>query len=150
MAPSASSPRPAAIETGDWTDLGFAVVGGGLEALSVVTDPLGSVFSAAPSSLIEHFQPLTGALNWLAGDADAVLAHAQTWRNVADSPQQTPTGPAAAQLIRAQSEAASGLSSATETAGTPEKFRDSLTKEFNSGNNVIVVTSNVDADALNS
>ncbi|WP_242187839.1 WXG100 family type VII secretion target [Saccharopolyspora soli] len=132
----------AAIETGDWTDVGFAVVGAGLETLSTITDPLGSMFSAALSFLIEHFQPLTDALNWLGGDADAVRAHAQTWRNIADSLRTTAdtleadvqrgtagwTGAAAdayrarlattAQLIRAQSEAASGLSSAAETAGT--------------------------------
>ncbi|GAA4829878.1 WXG100 family type VII secretion target [Saccharopolyspora rosea] len=130
-----------AIENGSWADAGVAGIGVGLEALSAVTDPLGTLFSGILSFLAEHFQPLTDALDWLAGNADAVRAHARTWRNVADSLRGTADGldsdvqrgtagwtgatadayrarlTATAQLIRAQSDAARGLASATEQAG---------------------------------
>ncbi|MDA3643702.1 WXG100 family type VII secretion target [Saccharopolyspora indica] len=131
----------AAIESGDWAQIGYAVLGAGLEALSVVLDPIGTTVAWAVGWLIEYVQPLTDILDWLAGNADAVAAHAQTWRNVGDSLQSTAdalqadvardtagwTGAAAdayrarlattTELIRAQSEAAKGLASGTEISG---------------------------------
>ncbi|MEU4448885.1 hypothetical protein AB0K14_31345 [Actinosynnema sp. NPDC050801] len=71
------------IESGSWVDIGLGVAGVGLEALSFVVDPLGSLFSAGVSWLIEHVKPLSDALDWLAGNADLVASHAQTWKNVA-------------------------------------------------------------------
>ncbi|MFJ6676401.1 hypothetical protein ACIQMJ_35315 [Actinosynnema sp. NPDC091369] len=71
------------IESGSWIDIGLGVAGVGLEALSFVVDPLGSLFSAGVSWLIEHVKPLSDALDWLAGNADLVASHAQTWKNVA-------------------------------------------------------------------
>lgn len=71
------------IEGGGWVDIGLGVAGVGLEALSFVVDPLGSLFSAGVSWLIEHVKPLSDALDWLAGNADLVASHAQTWKNVA-------------------------------------------------------------------
>ncbi len=71
------------IESGSWVDIGLGTAGVGLEALSFVVDPLGSLFSAGVSWLIEHVKPLSDALDWLAGNADLVASHAQTWKNVA-------------------------------------------------------------------
>ncbi|MFI9813555.1 WXG100 family type VII secretion target [Saccharothrix variisporea] len=71
------------IESGSWVDIGLGVAGVGLEALSFVVDPLGSLLSAGVSWLIEHVKPLSDALDWLAGNADVVASHAATWKNVA-------------------------------------------------------------------
>ncbi|MEJ2853488.1 MULTISPECIES: WXG100 family type VII secretion target [unclassified Saccharothrix] len=64
-------------------DIGLGVAGVGLEALSFVVDPLGSLLSAGVSWLIEHVKPLSDALDWLAGNADVVASHAATWKNAA-------------------------------------------------------------------
>ena len=71
------------IESGNWIDVGIGFTGVGLEALSIVIDPLGSLASAGLSWLIEHVKPLSDALDWLAGNADLVASHAATWKNVA-------------------------------------------------------------------
>lgn len=73
------------IESGSWVDIGLGVAGVGLEALSIVVDPLGSLLSAGLSWLIEHVKPLSDALDWLAGNADLVASHAATWKNVAEA-----------------------------------------------------------------
>ncbi|MER7011248.1 WXG100 family type VII secretion target [Saccharopolyspora sp. NPDC000359] len=130
-----------AIASGNWVEAGYALLGAGLEALSAVLDPIGTGISWAVAWLIEYVQPLTDILDWLAGNADAVAAHAQTWRNVGDSLQATAdamqgdvnrdtagwTGAAAdayrarlattTELIRAQSEAAKALAAGTEMSG---------------------------------
>ncbi|MEU5850380.1 WXG100 family type VII secretion target [Saccharopolyspora shandongensis] len=117
------------------------MLGAGLEVLSAVLDPIGTGVSWLVGWLIEFVQPLTDMLDWLAGNADAVAAHAQTWRNVGESLRSTAdalqadvsrdtagwTGAAAdayrsqlaatAELIRAQSQAAGALAEGTETAG---------------------------------
>ncbi|MEV6228506.1 WXG100 family type VII secretion target [Saccharopolyspora shandongensis] len=130
-----------AIESGSWAEIGYSVLGAGLEVLSAVLDPIGTGVSWLVGWLIEFVQPLTDMLDWLAGNADAVAAHAQTWRNVGESLRSTAdalqadvsrdtaswTGAAAdayrsqlaatAELIRAQSQAAGALAEGTETAG---------------------------------
>ncbi|MBB5957685.1 hypothetical protein FHS29_004280 [Saccharothrix tamanrassetensis] len=74
-----------AFANGTWVDQGLALAGGGLEALSFVLDPFGSLIAAAVSWIIEHIGPLRQALNWLAGDADQIAAYAQTWNNVSQA-----------------------------------------------------------------
>lgn len=69
------------IQSGDWVDIGLGGLTTGLEALSIVMDPIGSVASHLVSFIIEHVEPLQDALDKLAGNADAVAA--QTWKNVA-------------------------------------------------------------------
>ncbi|GLZ32413.1 hypothetical protein Lesp02_46010 [Lentzea sp. NBRC 105346] len=71
------------IESGSWIDIGLGVLGVGLEGLSIYVDPLGSLLSAGFAWLIEHVKPLSDVLDWLAGNADLVAAHARTWKNVA-------------------------------------------------------------------
>lgn len=73
------------VEGRSWLDTGLTVAGGGLETLSLVLDPIGTLGEYAVSWLIEHIQPLRDALDWLAGDPDQISAYAQTWRNVSQS-----------------------------------------------------------------
>ncbi|RKT53055.1 hypothetical protein [Saccharothrix australiensis] len=74
-----------AFSGGSWVDQGLALAGGGLESLSFVLDPFGTLISYAVSWLIEHIGPLRRALDWLAGDADQVAAYARTWQNVSQA-----------------------------------------------------------------
>lgn len=71
------------IRDGSWIDGSLGVVGAGLDALALVSDPVGSLLQYGIAWLIEHVRPLTEALDWLAGDPAQIAAHAQTWRNVA-------------------------------------------------------------------
>ncbi|KOX17790.1 hypothetical protein ADK67_37745 [Saccharothrix sp. NRRL B-16348] len=129
------------IESGDWVDIGLGAAGTGLEALSVVMDPFGSVASSLVSFIIEHVGPLREALDKLAGNADAVAAHARTWKNIATAVGEVHAaygaehtadtaawaGKAAdayraraadvVAVIGAAAQAASGLGSAVELAG---------------------------------
>ncbi|CAM3407455.1 WXG100 family type VII secretion target [Stackebrandtia soli] len=71
-----------AVESGSWVD---ATIGGltvGLDVLSVVMDPLGSLASMAVGWILEHVEPLREALDEITGNADEVRSYAQTWTNV--------------------------------------------------------------------
>ncbi|MHA4947125.1 WXG100-like domain-containing protein [Micromonospora sp. SD19] len=57
----------------------------GLDALALVSDPVGALLQYGIAWLIEHVKPLSEALDWLAGDPAQITAHAQTWRAVAGS-----------------------------------------------------------------
>ncbi|MDG4810585.1 WXG100 family type VII secretion target [Micromonospora sp. WMMD1120] len=70
---------------GSWIDGSLGVVSAGLDALALVSDPVGALVQYGIAWLIEHVKPLSEALDWLAGDPAAITAHAQTWRNVAGS-----------------------------------------------------------------
>ncbi|GAB1690815.1 WXG100 family type VII secretion target [Krasilnikovia sp. M28-CT-15] len=71
------------IQNQSWVDGTLGGVGASLDTLSLVIDPLGSLVSWGVSWLMEHVKPLKDALDWLAGNADEVAAHAATWKNVA-------------------------------------------------------------------
>ncbi|HEV7962529.1 MAG TPA: WXG100 family type VII secretion target [Actinoplanes sp.] len=71
------------VKNGSWVDGTLGVVGAGLDALAIVSDPVGVLLQYGVSWIIEHVKPLTEALDWLAGDPAQISAHAQTWRNVA-------------------------------------------------------------------
>jgi uncharacterized protein YukE len=73
------------VENRSWVDGTLGVVGGGLDALAFVSDPVGALLQYGVAWLIEHVKPLSEALDWLAGDPGQIAAHAQTWRNVASS-----------------------------------------------------------------
>jgi hypothetical protein len=66
-------------------DGSLGVVGAGPDGLALVSDPVGALVQYGVSWLIEHVRPLSRALDWLAGDRAAIVAQAQTWRNVAAS-----------------------------------------------------------------
>ncbi len=130
------------IESGNWADIGLGALTTGLEALSFVVDPIGSVASNLVGFVIEHVAPLSEALDNLAGNADAVAAQARTWQNVgkalatvkndyerditADTGAWTGKAGDAyrrraadtAALIGAAAEASNGIGSAVQTAGT--------------------------------
>jgi hypothetical protein len=76
---------------GSWIEGGLGLAGGGLEALGLITDPIGTLLQYGISWLIEHVKPLSDALDWLAGDPDAIASYAQTWRNVAQPVGQART-----------------------------------------------------------
>ncbi len=65
-----------------WVDETLGTVGGALDVLGAVIDPLGSMVSWGVAWLMDHVRPLKEALDWLAGNPDAVAAHATTWQNV--------------------------------------------------------------------
>jgi uncharacterized protein YukE len=71
------------IESGSWIDSSLGVVGAGLDTLGLVLDPVGSVVAWGIAWLMEHLQPLSDALDALAGDPDQVAANAATWKNAA-------------------------------------------------------------------
>jgi uncharacterized protein YukE len=73
------------IRDGSWIDGTLGVVGAGLDALALVTDPVGVLLQYGISWLIEHVKPLSEALDWLAGDPAQIAAHANTWRNIAQA-----------------------------------------------------------------
>ncbi|GAB3568652.1 RHS repeat-associated core domain-containing protein [Amycolatopsis endophytica] len=131
-----------AIESGDWASGALGAAAAGLDALGFVLDPFGSIFAAGVGWLIEHIGPLKDALDALAGNPDAVKAHSETWKNIANelgevgvdlTNQVTAdltgwTGPSAdtyrqqakdvGDLLAAAKEASSGTASGIETAGT--------------------------------
>lgn len=71
------------IQNRSWVEGTLAGLGGSLDTLALVVDPLGSLVWWGAAWLMEHVQPLKEALDWLAGDPDQIAAHARTWRNVA-------------------------------------------------------------------
>ncbi|MBW4701218.1 WXG100 family type VII secretion target [Micromonospora sp. RL09-050-HVF-A] len=71
------------VRTDSWIDGSLGVVSAGLDALALVSDPVGALLQYGIAWLIEHVKPLSEALDWLAGDPAQITAHAQTWRNVA-------------------------------------------------------------------
>ncbi len=70
------------IQNNSWVDETLGTVGGALDLLGTVIDPLGSLVAWGVSWLMEHVKPLKDALDWLAGNPDEVSAHAVTWTNV--------------------------------------------------------------------
>jgi hypothetical protein len=71
------------IRNNSWVDGSLGGTGASLDMLSMAVDPLGTLVSWGVSWLMEHVKPLKEALDWLAGNADEVAAHAATWSNVA-------------------------------------------------------------------
>ncbi|HEV2782191.1 MAG TPA: DUF6531 domain-containing protein [Actinophytocola sp.] len=71
------------VSNGDWVEAGLGVLGAGLEVLSMVIDPLGTLASYGVSWLIEHVRPLKEALDWFAGDPPVIRSFSETWGNVA-------------------------------------------------------------------
>jgi hypothetical protein len=53
-------------ESGSWIDGTIGGFGVAMDALGVMTDPLGTLVSWGVAWLIEHLKPLSDALDWLA------------------------------------------------------------------------------------
>jgi uncharacterized protein YukE len=73
------------IASGSWVEVGLGGFAGTLDAISAIVNPLEAVVSWGVAWLIEHFEPLSDALEVLAGDADQIMAFAQTWENIANA-----------------------------------------------------------------
>ena len=73
------------LKEGSWLDVGLSTVAMGADVLGAAVDPLGTLIAWGAGWLIEHFNPMKGWLEQLAGDADQVKANAQTWGNVAEA-----------------------------------------------------------------
>lgn len=71
------------VKNGSWVDGTLGVVGAGLDALALISDPVGVLLQYGVAWIIEHVRPLSEALDWLAGDPGQIAANAQTWRNIA-------------------------------------------------------------------
>ncbi|MFE3446547.1 DUF6531 domain-containing protein [Nocardia sp. NPDC059180] len=72
-----------AISSGSWIEAGVGIAAAGMEVAAMVVDPIGTLAGFGVSFLIEHVQPLSDALDWVAGDPDQITAYAKTWENVA-------------------------------------------------------------------
>lgn len=77
------------IGNNSWVDPMFGGVGASLDTLSLAVDPLGTLAAWGVAWLMEHVRPLKDALDWLAGNADEIAAHAATWSNVAAFTEQS-------------------------------------------------------------
>ncbi|MDT5026828.1 MAG: hypothetical protein QOE61_3254 [Micromonosporaceae bacterium] len=66
-----------------WVDQTLGGVGTVAETAVWALDPVGALVTAGFGWTVEHVEPLSAALDWLAGDPDQVAANAQTWHNVA-------------------------------------------------------------------
>lgn len=71
------------LKEGSWLGVGLSTVGAVADVASAVTNPIATLASWGAGFLIEHFEPLKGWMDQLAGNADQVRAHAQTWANTA-------------------------------------------------------------------
>jgi hypothetical protein len=72
-----------AVQDRSWVEFSVAGASASMDVLSFVADPFGSLLQYGVAWLMEHVRPLAQALDWLAGDPDAIAAQTQTWRNIA-------------------------------------------------------------------
>jgi uncharacterized protein YukE len=75
------------VRGGSWVD--GALAGGSLvgDAAATVIDPFSALLANGLGWVMEHFEPLRDLLDKLAGIPDRVVAHAQTWANMAGALQ---------------------------------------------------------------
>jgi uncharacterized protein YukE len=75
------------VRGGSWVD--GALAGGALvgDAAATVIDPFSALLANGLGWAMEHFEPLRDVLDKLAGIPDKVVAHAQTWANMAGALQ---------------------------------------------------------------
>lgn len=71
-----------AIESQNWVDAALSGVAVGFDAVATYSDPLGSLFAAGIGWVIDHFEPIKGWFDDLAGNPEEVKAFAGTWLNV--------------------------------------------------------------------
>ena len=72
-----------AVQDRSWVELSVAGASASMDVLAFVADPFGSLLQYGIAWMLEHVRPLAEALDWLAGDPDAIAAQTQTWRNIA-------------------------------------------------------------------
>ena len=75
------------VQGGSWVDgilAGGSLVG---DAAATVIDPFSALLANGLGWAMEHFEPLREVLDKLTGIPDKVVAHAQTWANMAGALQ---------------------------------------------------------------
>ena len=75
------------VNGGSWVDGALAGGAFALEAAATVLDPFSALLSNGLGWAMEHFEPLRQVLDKLAGIPDMVIAHAETWNNMAGALQ---------------------------------------------------------------
>ncbi|GAB3897216.1 hypothetical protein GCM10029964_079720 [Kibdelosporangium lantanae] len=73
-----------AISSGDWASGVEGIANTMSSAMDFAMDPFAAIFSSGVGWLLEHVQPLSEALDKLAGDPDQIDANAQTWANIGE------------------------------------------------------------------
>ncbi|GAA1670010.1 hypothetical protein GCM10009830_14840 [Glycomyces endophyticus] len=131
-----------AIDEGNWVDASIAGIGLAIEGAAIAIDPFSTLLAMGIEWAMEQIEPLKEALDWLAGNPQAVETHALTWDNMsaellsisedlgrrlegdlqgwqddAADAYRTMLG-ANADLVAALSGTAAGMASATRGAGT--------------------------------
>ena len=74
-----------AIRNGEWIDAGIDTLSAGVGYVNYLDNPAGALLGWGVDWLFAHVEALSKPLDWLAGDPDAITAHAQTWGNIADA-----------------------------------------------------------------
>lgn len=74
-----------ALKNGDFVEAGLDMLGGGIDALGVLTDPFGALGSLVAGWIIAHLQPVQDLLDQIAGDPNSIYAEAATWHKVAQA-----------------------------------------------------------------
>ena len=75
------------VESGSWVNTMLAGGSFVADATSTVIDPFSALLANGLGWVMEHFEPLREILDRLAGIPDKVIAHAQTWNNMAGALQ---------------------------------------------------------------
>src|SRR3954471_1234062 len=70
------------ISSGSWVEGGLGAVATAADIADTVANPFGALFAAGAGWLMEHFEPLRQALDWLPGKPDVIASYGQTWDNV--------------------------------------------------------------------
>ena len=71
------------ISSDGWTERGIDALDVGLDAVDLVADPIGTLVGWGASWAIDHFNPMKGWLDDLAGNPSEVEAFSATWHNIA-------------------------------------------------------------------
>lgn len=71
------------LANGDWVAAGMFAATGALDGVATAMDPFGSLLAVGGAWLIEHFEPLKGWLDDLAGDPGAIMGQAGQMDGVA-------------------------------------------------------------------
>ena len=75
------------VNSGSWVDSLLAGGAFAVDAAATVLDPFSALLANGLGWAMEHFEPLREMLDKLAGIPDRVMAHAQTWQNMAGALQ---------------------------------------------------------------
>ncbi|AVT32901.1 MULTISPECIES: WXG100 family type VII secretion target [unclassified Plantactinospora] len=75
------------VNSGSWVDGLLAGGAFAMEAAATVIDPFSALLANGLGWAMEHFEPLREVLDKLTGIPDLVVAHAETWKNMAGALQ---------------------------------------------------------------